>query len=127
MVRMNSILCSDVFIYKKNGLDVTLKEHTFANAMLKIMAIMFAGIALGYLVREVRGVERVASTTMLTIVLLLFVMGCEIGANPRIVENLTSLGVEALLISVAATLGSVLMAWVVYRRFFRGKEGGDAK
>lgn len=108
-------------------MEVTLKEHTFAYAMLKIMTIMFAGIALGYLVREVRGVERVASTTMLTIVLLLFVMGCEIGANPRIVENLTSLGVEALLISVAATLGSVLMAWVVYRRFFRGKEGGDAK
>ena len=114
-------------LYIKIGLDVTLKEHTFAYAMLKIMAIMFAGIALGYLVREVRGVERVASTTMLTIILLLFVMGCEIGGNPRIVENLTSLGVEALLISVAATLGSVLMAWVVYRRFFRGKEGGDAK
>lgn len=95
--------------------------------MLKIMAIMFVGIALGYLVRKVRGIEHVSSTTMLTIVLLLFVMGCEIGGNPRIVENLTSLGVEALLLSVSATLGSILMAWAVYCRFFRGKEGDDAK
>ena len=72
--------------------------------MLKILAIMFVGIALGYLVRKVQGVERVSSTTMLTIVLLLFVMGCEIGSNPHIVENITSLGLEALLLAVAATL-----------------------
>ena len=95
--------------------------------MLKILAIMFVCIALGYLVRKVQGVERVSSTTMLTIVLLLFVMGFEIGSNPHIVENITSLGLEALLLAVAATLGSVLAAWVVYCRFFKGKEGGDAR
>lgn len=88
---------------------------------------MFVGIAVGYLVRKVRGVEHVSSTTMATIILLLFVMGCEIGSNPHIVENITSLGVEALLLSVAATLGSVVAAWLVYRRFFKGKEGGNAQ
>ena len=95
--------------------------------MMKIMAIMFVGIALGYLLRSVRWVGRVSTTTMATIVLLLFVMGCEIGSNPRIVENLASLGVEALIVAVAATVGSVVAARIVYDRFFKGKEGGDAQ
>ena len=42
----------------------------------------------------------------------------EIGGNERIVKNLTSLGVEALVIAVAATLGSIVAARIVYYKFF---------
>lgn len=57
---------------------------------------------------------------MLTIVLLLFVMGVEIGSNREVVENLLPLGGNALIISVAATLGSVLAAAVGH--FFLKKD-----
>lgn len=86
--------------------------------MLKIMAIMGAGALLGFLLRRLRGLKHLGSTSMATIVLLLFLMGVEIGGNERIVQNLTSLGVEALVIAVAATLGSVVAARIVYYKFF---------
>ena len=77
--------------------------------MFKIIAIMFLGIAIGYLVRKQRWVSAVGTTTMITIVVLLFVMGG-----------------EALLIAVAATLGSVVAARIIYKAFFN-REGDDER
>ena len=77
--------------------------------MFKIIAIMFLGIAIGYLVRKQRWVSAVGTTTMITIVVLLFVMGG-----------------EALLIAVAATLGSVVAARIIYKSFFN-REGDDER
>lgn len=89
--------------------------------MFYILAIMFAGIALGYLLRRWRGVEHISTTTTITIMLLLFVMGCEIGANQTLMRNLFTLGGEALLIAVAAVLGSLIGARVVYNKVFKSK------
>ena len=86
--------------------------------MLKIMAIMGAGALLGFLVRRWSVLKHLGTTSMATIILLLFLMGVEIGGNERIVQNLTSLGVEALVIAVAATLGSIVAARIVYYKFF---------
>ncbi len=94
--------------------------------MFKIIAIMFLGIAIGYLARNVRGVQAVGATTMITIVLLLFVMGSEIGANEVVMRNLVGLGGEALLIAVAGVAGSLVAARIIYKLFFR-REGGDER
>lgn len=93
--------------------------------MLKIIVIMFSGIALGYLLRKARWVGHIGTTSMATIILLLFVMGIEIGGNDRIIHSLTSLGIEALSIAVAGTLGAVVAARVVYNLFLRKGVGGD--
>ena len=53
------------------------------------------------------------------ILLLLFLLGISVGANESIVNNLTTLGGQALLIASAGTLGSVLAAWGVYHFFFK--------
>ena len=82
---------------------------------------MFFGIAIGYLARKQRWVRVVGSTTMITIVALLFVMGGEIGGNEVVMGNLVGLGGEALLIAVAATLGSVVVARIIYKLFFKGR------
>ena len=87
---------------------------------------MFLGIAIGYLVRNVRGVQAVGTTTMITIVALLFVLGGEIGANEMVMHNLAGLGGEALIIAVAATLGSLVAARIIYKLFFR-MEGDDER
>lgn len=94
--------------------------------MFKIIAIMFLGIAIGYLIRNMRGVRVVGTTTMITIVVLLFVMGGEIGGNEMVMRNLVGLGGEALVIALAATLGSVVAARIIYKVFFRVK-GGDER
>ena len=94
--------------------------------MFKIIAIMFLGIAIGYLVRTVRGVQAVGTTTMITIVALLFVLGGEIGANEMVMRNLAGLGGEALIIAVAATLGSLVAARIIYKLFFK-REGDDER
>lgn len=47
--------------------------------------------------------------------LLLFLLGIEVGSNEMIVRSLPTLGVEALLLSTAATLGCCVLAWVLWR------------
>ena len=59
-----------------------------------------------------------------TILLLLFLLGISVGANESIVNNLTTLGGQALLIASAGTLGSVLAAWGVYHFFFKERSRG---
>ena len=55
---------------------------------------------------------------------LLFLLGISVGANESIVNNLTTLGGQALLIASAGTLGSVLAAWGVYHFFFKERSRG---
>ncbi len=85
------------------------------------------GIAIGYMLRNVRGVGIVGVTTMLTIVVLLFIMGVEIGGNQTVMQNLLLLGGEALIIACAATLGSVLAAHHIYKKFFSIKQNRNAQ
>lgn len=89
--------------------------------MFVVIGIMFMGIGVGYLLRRVRLLQKLGTSIQYTIYLLLFSMGISVGANPEIVNNLSALGGEALLIAVASTLGSLCMAWVVYHCFFKQK------
>lgn len=93
--------------------------------MFGIIAIMLCGIAAGYLARRMRCVGRVSLTTMITIVLLLFLMGCAIGSDDGVMRNLAPLGGEAAAIAAAAVLGSVVAARIVYSALYAGKGGGD--
>lgn len=90
--------------------------------MFTVISLMLAGIAAGFLLRRHRlgAVHRVITVL---IWLLLFLLGVEVGGNERIVRGLHTLGLEALAIATAATLGSVLAAWRLWRWANRGKEG----
>ena len=48
-----------------------------------------------------------------------FLLGISVGANKEIVNNLVSLGGQDILIALAATLGSILAASIVYHYFFK--------
>ena len=94
---------------------------TFVGEMFRIIAIMFVGAVLGFLLRRTPVVGWLSRLTMATIVLLLFLMGIEIGGNEQIVKNLSSLGVEAVMIAVAATLGSITAARIIYKVLLKSK------
>ena len=56
--------------------------------MFTIISIMFIGIGIGYLMRNVQMLQKVEKSASLTILLLLFVLGVSIGSNRLIVDNL---------------------------------------
>ena len=83
--------------------------------MLTVVLMMFGGILCGYLVRK-KQVVRIQQVTTILIWALLFLLGLNIGSNPQIINSLGSLGIEALVIAVAATLGSLIAAWLLWRK-----------
>lgn len=87
--------------------------------MFIVIGIMFGGIAVGYLLRKVEILQKVGKPISLTIYLLLFLLGITVGSNPDIMNNLTTLGWQAFLLAFAGTLGSVVVAGLVYRYFFK--------
>lgn len=88
--------------------------------MFKVLAITFSGIALGYLLRRVPWLSHLGRSITYTIWLLLFFFGLQVGANEQVVDNLGTLGVKALEISVAGVLGSCVAAWILLKCLFRG-------
>ena len=87
--------------------------------MFTVLCIMFSGIICGYLFRKKTIFQKLSKPINYTIYLLLFFLGISVGGNKEIINNLPSLGGQALLLAFAGTLGSVLAAWVVYRFFFK--------
>lgn len=90
--------------------------------MFIVIGIMFGGIAIGYLLRKATFLKHIGKPINYTIILLLFLLGIQVGSDQNIIRNLPLLGGQALLLAVAGTLGSVLAAWVVYRFVFKKKE-----
>ena len=89
--------------------------------MFKVLFITFFGIGLGYLIRSSAWLKYLPKGITYTIWLLLLFFGLQVGANDLVVNNLDTLGVKALIISVAGCLGSSVVAWAVWRWIFRGK------
>ena len=81
--------------------------------MLIIVAIMLCGIAVGYLLRnwDTRFISHVITAL---IWLLLFLLGIEVGSNPRIVMGMQTLGLEALLLTIGGAVGTTLCAWLLW-------------
>ena len=79
--------------------------------MLKIVMIMLCGIGAGYLLRN-RKMSFIGRVITALIWVLLFLLGIEVGANPRIVNGLQTLGLEAIVLTIAGSLGSAVQLYV---------------
>lgn len=78
-----------------------------------IIGIMAAGVLVGRLLRrrDCSGVNRVVTVL---IWILLFLLGIQVGTNRRIIENLHTLGIEALILTLLAVAFCVLCSWVLW-------------
>lgn len=93
--------------------------------MFIVILFIFLGIQSGVLCRKLSTGARISLTDVAArwqgrivtwlIWLLLFLLGIEVGSNEMIVRSLPTLGVEALLLSSAATLGCCVLAWMLWR------------
>ena len=82
--------------------------------MFIVIAMMFSGIAFGYLMRRHR-FTHIGKATIFFIWILLFVLGVEVGGNPDIIKSLPTLGVEALFIAGMGILGSSIAAMLLWK------------
>ena len=87
--------------------------------MLIIVSIMLCGIGLGYLLR---GRNTAAISKIITVLIwaLLFILGIEVGTNPNIIGGLQNLGVEALVLTIGGSVGSVLASWWLWNHVSKG-------
>ena len=93
--------------------------------MFIVILFIFLGILSGVLCRKLSTGARISHTDVAArwqgrivtwlIWLLLFLLGIEVGSNEMIVRSLPTLGVEALLLSSAASLGCCVLAWMLWR------------
>lgn len=86
---------------------------------------MLCGIGTGYLLRNKKlGVIGRVITALIW--LLLFLLGIEVGSNPRIIHGMQTLGLEAILLTLGGCIGSVLFAWALWKYVIakEAKKGG---
>ena len=82
--------------------------------MLRIVAVMLSGIAAGVLLRR-RPMRFLSKLIMVLVWALLFLIGVEVGSDPRVIRRLHDLGLEALILTVGGLTGSMLAAWLLWR------------
>ncbi len=95
--------------------------------MFIIIGIMLTGMLVGYLLRNKRllWIHKIITLLIWT---LLFLLGIDVGGNEAIIKGLHTLGLEAIIITLAAVTGSVLCAWGLWYLLYirnRRKEKGD--
>lgn len=88
------------------------------------MAIILSGMAVGFLLRK-RQLRVVPHMVTVLIWLMLFFLGIEVGENPQVIEGITSLGLEALWLSIAGLAGTILFSWGLWRWVNGKKKGGE--
>jgi len=91
--------------------------------MLKIVAIMLSGMAVGFCLRK-RRLRVVPHAVTALIWLLLFLLGIEVGSNPQVSNGIANLGAEALWLSLTGMAGTLAMAWVLWKWVSVKKKGG---
>lgn len=91
--------------------------------MVKVLVLMTVGILLGVIVGKYKALVKVVDHLITwSIFLLLFLLGVSVGINDKIMNNLDEIGVNALIITLGALIGSVFVAWLLFRFVFSKKE-----
>lgn len=85
--------------------------------MFIVIAIMLSGVLLGYILRN-KDLKIIQKLISIAIIALLFLLGISVGKNPDIMDNLYTIGWEALVITFGAVAGTVFCAWIVYKYYF---------
>jgi len=90
--------------------------------MIEVLLLMTAGIIIGTFVGKfpkfIKGVDKLTSWA---IYLLLFLLGIGVGLNDKIINNLPTIGVQAIVLTLGAVLGSLVLALITYTLFFKQK------
>lgn len=82
--------------------------------MIAELGCIVAGVPLGYVLRNRKGIVRgIDHTLTWTVRLLLFLLGLSLGADVNLMAQLEILGVQGAVVSLFAVAGSLLVARVL--------------
>lgn len=96
--------------------------------MILVLLVMTAGIILGaFIHKKPLFVKMNDQLISLAIYVLLLLLGISVGINKTIVQNIGTLGFQALVITLGAVLGSVLFTCLVFRIFFSSEVNKNGK
>ncbi len=87
--------------------------------MFVVISLMFSGILIGYVFRN-KNLKMISKIITILIWTLLFLLGIEVGGNQEIIKGLHTIGVEALVITLAAVLGSIIGALLLWKWIKKG-------
>ena len=77
--------------------------------MLILILLFIIGIGLGAVLRRRQAMRPWADgLTRGVVCALMLVLGISVGSNPEVMQNLAGLGLQALVLTVGATAGSIL-------------------
>ena len=93
--------------------------------MFTIIGLMFSGILVGWLTRKVN-LPAIHPLITGLIWILLFLLGTEVGSNEKIINGLHTLGLEAIILTLAGTLGSVIFAWFLWKMIYPKRNAAQA-
>ena len=87
-----------------------------------ILLLMLSGIILGLAFGRYPIILKINEKLLnIVIYILLLLLGISVGTNDKIINNLYSIGLQSLIISAGAFVGSVLFCWLIYKTFFNLK------
>lgn len=89
--------------------------------MISIILCIGAGILVGFVVRNSRFIKHTGTLLNVVITLLFFFLGISVGNNEQVVRNFTTIGLDASILTISGTLGSLLGIKWVYTKFFNRK------
>ncbi|RUT79696.1 LysO family transporter [Ancylomarina longa] len=91
--------------------------------MITVLALMTIGILLGFFINQrPKIIKAVDKMTNWAIYLLLFLLGIGVGLNKKIINNLPTIGVQAVILTIGALIGSLILAYITYNLFFKPKQ-----
>lgn len=80
-----------------------------------VLLLMTTGVVLGFVLDKFpKIIQAIEKSISWAIYLLLFLLGISVGTNEQIINNLDSIGWQALVITIGGVVGSVLLAWLLY-------------
>ena len=68
-----------------------------------------------------RNLCRIHNVITVLIWVLLFILGVEVGGNEQIIKGLHTIGIEAIILTLGGTLGSVIAAWALWKALYKKK------
>lgn len=84
------------------------------NTAVYVIGFMFSGIFLGYIFRNTK-ISWLQKIITFFIWLLLFLLGVHAGSNKEVVDSFAVIGIEAIIITFVAILGSCLAALALWK------------
>lgn len=90
--------------------------------MFIVLSLLVLGMGIGCVLRRFHCPANTSRSVSITIAALIFIFGIGVGANKVILDNISNIGIPALIISILGISGSLAAAYC-YDRIF-GKKGG---